>query len=129
MGVQKRNRATKTRTLEILEPRDGVIAIAGAPVKFQARVTPPDRAAVRWTVTGQPSVHAFGPTFTYTCSETGVEQVVAQVDKLGLRCDVIVYVFKTRNGESKIGDLLCSEPPKHRASQFVRYGQTATMSR
>ncbi|HTD38814.1 MAG TPA: hypothetical protein VK669_14990 [Candidatus Limnocylindrales bacterium] len=101
--------------LEITTPRDASIAVAGKPVVFTARTTPPQLASrVRWSVStqpGEPGANGIGASFAYTFAATGVEQVVAHLDDDGLTCDVIVYVFKTQSGGSTLADLLHADPP------------------
>jgi hypothetical protein len=119
--------------LEIAAPRDESIAVAGRPVTFTARTTPPQLASrVRWSVAtqpGEPGANGAGATFAYTFGATGVEQVVAHLDDDGLTCDVIVYVFKTQTGGSTLADLLRADPPPvaRDASSLRRWG-TSTIA-
>jgi hypothetical protein len=121
--------------LEIAAPRDESIAVAGRPVTFTARTTPPQLASrVRWSVStqpGEPGASGAGAAFTYTFGATGVEQVVAHLDDDGLTCDVIVYVFKTRTGGSTLADLLQAEPPPvaRDAASLRRWGTSTVAPR
>jgi hypothetical protein len=112
------------RLLEITSPNEGSIAIAGIPVIFQARTIPAkDASQIRWSVTTQPDLFGEGPSFSFTPSVTGAEQVVAHLESTALRCDVVVYVFKTPGNGTTIGDLLRSEPPLQQPRAFTRYGR------
>jgi hypothetical protein len=134
LRVRSRNRRADRNdshpaTLTIDGPRDGSIVVAGRPVTFTAHTSPPDCAhLIRWSVTTRPDAFGSGPSFTYTWSATGVEQVVARLDGGGPPCDVLVYVFKTQTGRATVRDLLESAPPPfaRRVESFVRYGTTAT---
>jgi hypothetical protein len=107
-----RRRKDRMNRFQITRPRDSSIAVAGKPVTFTAQTDPPKLAArVRWSVSTQPGTAGVGETFVHTFHATGVEQVVAQLDGGWPPCDVIVYVFKTRNGGSALADLLNAEPP------------------
>jgi hypothetical protein len=128
MRLDQEHRPTSP-SLRIVAPLEHSIAIARQPVTFEAHADPPELAAtIRWVVETQPAIPiGIGPAFTATFGATGVEQVVAHLDRQGLACDVIVYVFKTPEGGSTLADLLRSErPPVARdVATLHRYGRSA----
>ena len=101
--------------VHIATPNDFSIHACDAPITLSANVVPPERAAdLVWTIVSPENrtvAQGIGPQFTFTATFTGVYHIVARLDKAA--DDLLLFVYKTPSGGTRLTDLLQAEPPPY----------------
>ena len=99
--------------VRIATPNDFSVHACDSPITLSANVVPPDRAGdLVWTIVSPENrtvAQGIGAQFTFTATFTGVYHVVARLDKAA--DDLLLFVYKTPSGGTRLTDLLVAEPP------------------
>ncbi len=99
--------------VRIATPNDFSVHACDSPITLSANVVPPERAAdLVWSIVSPENrtvAQGIGAQFTFTASFTGVYHVVARLGKTA--DDLLLFVYKTPSGGTRLTDLLQAEPP------------------
>jgi hypothetical protein len=99
--------------VRIATPNDFSVHACDSPITLSANVVPPERAPdLIWSIVSPENrtiAQGIGAQFTFTASFTGVYHVVARLGKTA--DDLLLFVYKTPSGGTRLTDLLQAEPP------------------